>query len=112
MTLGVYVVAVRLLSVSLSLQLLQTDQSLLLSSQYLPVIDSNPLPNTFLQEGNMRPNALYPVLTACLLGSITGVTGVALPDGRPGFSLARRQDDPTQAGEVETETTKDLRECK
>ncbi|KAL8783079.1 MAG: hypothetical protein Q9213_004891 [Squamulea squamosa] len=60
----------------------------------------------------MRLKELYPVLTACLLGSITGVTGVALPDGRPGFSLARRQDDPTQAGEVETEDTKDLRQCR
>ena len=56
----------------------------------------------------MRINELYPVLAACLLGSITGVTGVALPDGRPGFSLARRQED----GEVEPASADKLRKCK
>lgn len=55
----------------------------------------------------MRANELYPVLAVCLLGAITGVTSVALPDGRPGFSLVRRQDD----GEVEAEDTTKLRKC-
>lgn len=55
----------------------------------------------------MRVIELYPVLAACLLASITGVTGVALPDGRPSFTLMRRQDD----GEVEAESTEKLRKC-
>ncbi|KAL8809337.1 MAG: hypothetical protein Q9223_000779 [Gallowayella weberi] len=59
----------------------------------------------------MRVNDLYPVLAACLLGSITGVTSVALPESGLGFSLARRQND-VEAGEVETEDTKDLRQCR
>ncbi|KAL8992782.1 MAG: hypothetical protein Q9169_006841 [Polycauliona sp. 2 TL-2023] len=56
----------------------------------------------------MRANELYPVLAACLLGSITGVSGVALPGSRPGFSLARRQDD----GELEAFSTEKLRKCR
>ncbi|KAL8896856.1 MAG: hypothetical protein Q9192_002864 [Flavoplaca navasiana] len=59
----------------------------------------------------MRVNELYPLLAACLLGSITGVTSSAVPAGRLTPSLLRRQDETTD-GEVEPEDTKKLRECR
>ncbi|KAL8846745.1 MAG: hypothetical protein Q9221_008188 [Calogaya cf. arnoldii] len=53
----------------------------------------------------MRLDELCPLLAACLLGSITGVTSATVPDGRSGFFLAKRQD-------LSTDGTEKLRDCK
>lgn len=60
----------------------------------------------------MRLNELCPLLAACLLGSITGVTSFAVPSDRHGFSLAKRQDEANTDGEVEADSTGKLRSCK
>lgn len=39
----------------------------------------------------MRLNKLCALLAACSLGSITGVTSVAVPDDRSGYRLEKRQ---------------------